>query len=98
MGERTLLQQIKDSMRIKHSALDPAIEGDIEAATLDLVRVGVQPYLSKENKTLKEDALLWKAIELYSKGEEDYQGKGDKYSLSYEKLRDSLALCGDYNE
>ena len=98
MEKRTLLQQIKDSMRIKHSALDSAIQDDIEAATLDLIRVGVQPYSNVENKTLKEDALLRKACELYSKAEEDYQGKGEKYNQSYEKLRDSLALCGDYNE
>lgn len=97
MENTTLLQQIKDSMRIKHSALDSSIQTDIQAALLDLMRVGVQPY-DIETQMIKEDALIGKAIELFCKGEADYQGKGVVYTASYEKLRDSLSLCGDYNE
>ncbi len=97
MERKELVKQIKDSMRIKHSASDDSIQKDIEAAILDLVRVGVQPYYDVELKALKEDALINKAIELYCKGEADFQGKGPQYTASYEKLRDSISLCGDYN-
>ncbi len=95
-----LLKQIKKSMRISHSALDDTLKADIEAGTLDLLRVGVQPCVidSKGARTVKEDALIYKAIELYTKAQEDYEGKGERYQNSYEKLRDSLSLCGDYNE
>lgn len=96
--ERTkLVTQIKESMRIKHTASDNQIQNDIEAAILDLIRVGVQPYSDVKSKSLKDDALINKAIELYCKGEADFQGKGQQYIVSYEKLRDSMSLCGDYN-
>lgn len=95
-----LLEQIKQSMRISHNALDEMLQTDIEAGALDLLRVGVLPYLEDPDggKTLKDDALIYKALELYAKAQEDYEGKGERYQLSYEKLRDSLSLCGDYNE
>lgn len=95
-----LLEQIKKSMRISHSALDDTLQADMDAGALDLLRVGVQPYLTDPagNRTVKEDALIHKAIELYAKAQEDYEGKGERYQSAYEKLRDSLSLCGDYNE
>jgi len=96
MDREKLVKQIKDSMRIKHTASDNAIQNDIEAAILDLIRVGVQPCSDVELKSLKEDALINKAIELYCKGEADFQGKGEKYTAAYEKLRDSLSLSGEY--
>lgn len=97
MEREELVKQIRDSMRIKHTASDDSIKNDIEAAILDLIRVGVQPYTDVESKTLKEDALINKALELYCKGEADFQGKGPQYTVSYEKLRDSMSMCGDYN-
>ena len=106
MKRKELFEQIKDSMRIKHDALNDVIQNDIDAGTLDLIRSGVQPYRKKNGeyvlagnkKVLRNDALIGKALELYSKAQEDYQGKGEKYQKAYESLRDSLALCGDYNE
>ena len=38
-----LIQAIKDSMRIRHTALDEDIRDDIMAAAADMYRVGVQP-------------------------------------------------------
>lgn len=94
---KVLVKAIKDSMRIRHSALDADIEGNIEAASADMIRVGVQPYTNAEEKKLKDDKLIQKAVELYCKAQADYQGKGTQYEISYEKLRDALSLCGDYN-
>lgn len=90
----TLLEQIKKSMRIAHDALDITIEADSEAGALDLSVAGVNPY--DEYGDLKDDALIWKAIELYCKAQEDYEGKGQQYQAAYDNLKDSLALCGDY--
>ena len=92
-----LIKSIKDSMRIRHSELDKNIESDIAAATADMIRVGVQPYYNAKKKNLKKDHLIWKAFELYCKAQADYMGKGPQYEASYEKLRDALSLCGDYN-
>ena len=93
-----LVKAIKDSMRIRHSALDSDIKSDITAATADLIRVGVQPYANAKKKKLKDDHLIKKAIELYCKAQADYLGKGPQFESSYEKLRDALSLCGDYDE
>ncbi|MBO5208488.1 MAG: hypothetical protein J6B68_03995 [Lachnospiraceae bacterium] len=95
-----MLEQIKLSMRISHHALDDVILADMEVAAHDLLRVGVNPYQlnQTEEKVIKEDALIYKAMELYVKAQVDFEGKGESYNSSYEKLRDSLALSGDYNE
>lgn len=93
-----LVEAIKDSMRIKHSALDADIKSNIAAATADLVRVGVQPYANAKKNKLKDDHLIKKAIELYCKAQADYLGKGTQFEASYERLRDALSLCGDYHE
>ena len=93
-----LLKRIKESMRIKHTALDDDIKENIEAAIADMIRVGVQPYSKVKKKELKPDKLITKAIELYCKGQADFLGKGPQFEASYEKLRDAMSLCGDYNE
>ena len=93
-----LVKAIKDSMRIKHSALDADIKDNIETAATDMIRVGVQPYSNAKKKKLKEDHLIKKAVELYCKAQADYMGKGPQFEASYEKLRDALSLCGDYDE
>lgn len=92
-----LVKSIKDSMRIRHSALDADIESNIAAAAADLIRVGVQPYSNVKKKKLKDDHLIKKAVELYCKAQADYLGKGPQFEAFYEKLRDALSLCGDYN-
>lgn len=92
-----LVEKIRKSMRIKHTALDLDIISNIETAAADFVRVGVNPY-SDDQKTIKEDALIEKAMELYCKAQTDFMGKGSQFEASYEKLRDAISLCGDYIE
>lgn len=94
----TLIEKIKASMRIKHSELDTDIRDNIMAAASDLSRAGVMPYANVKKKALKDDPLITKAVELYCKAQTDFLGKGDQFEASYEKLRDALSLCGDYNE
>ena len=91
-----LLKQVKDSIRIKNEKLDGTIQADVEAGALDLRRVGIVAL--NVNGELQEDALLYKALELYVKAEEDFQGKGEQDRRSYEGLRDALSLNGEYRE
>lgn len=93
-----LMSAIKASMRIRHTALDADIISNIEAAAADMVRAGVQPYSDAAGQVLKDDPLIKKAAELYCKYQADYMEKGAQFEKSYEKLRDSMSLCGDYNE
>ena len=80
--------EIRKSMRISHSALDNDIERDINAARLDMSRVGIDEK--------KDNALIDKAIELYCKAQFDYLGKGEQFHKAYDKMIDSMALSEDY--
>lgn len=101
MGMDKLIEQIKKSMRISHNKLDDILKSDIKAGTLDLFISGVNPFViegeSKE-KTVKEDALLHKALELYCKWQEDFQGKAEQYAKCYESLKKAMSLSGEYHE
>ena len=90
-----LLEQIKKSQRISHNALDDILMTDIEAGAGELMRAGVNAYDGDGN--ISERPLIRKAIELYAKGMEDFEEKGSTYMASFEKLRDAMALSGEYN-
>lgn len=100
-----LLSQVKTAMRINHDQLDVTFESDIQAAALELYRSGVQPFVTDEEgkivvvdgqRQIIDDELIHKAIELYVKAQNDYNGKGEQLQQAFQKLSDSLALCGDY--
>lgn len=90
MNINKLVEEIKDSMRIKHSALDKDIRKNIKSALQDMKMRGVA--IPK-----KDDELVGKACELYCKGQYNYLGEGERYTQNYESLRDSMSLSGDYN-
>ena len=90
-----LLEQVKKSQRITHDALDGVLLSDIEAAVGELSRAGVYPYT--EDGNISENPLIRKSVELYAKGMEDFEEKGSTYMASFEKLRDAMALSGEYN-
>lgn len=83
------VEDIRKSMRISHNMLDNEIKRNIDTALLEMSRVGVD--------TKKKSVLVDKACELYCKADFDYQGKGEQYMKSYEKLRDSMSLAGEYS-
>ena len=100
-----LLSQVKTAMRISHNQLDTALDTDIATAALDLYKSGVMPYVTDSSgdivtvdgtRQILNDELIHKAIELYVKAQNDYNGKGEQFEKAYQKLSDSLALCGDY--
>lgn len=82
------VEDIRKSLRISHDKLNDDISRTMNACLLDMERVGIQ-------KT-KQDALTDRAIILFCRSEFDFQGKGQQYQQSYEKLRDALSLSGDY--
>lgn len=90
-----MLEKIKLSMRIYHTALDPDIESNIEVCMLDLQRVGVHESFAINTS---KDPLISKAAELYCKWQYDFNGKGEQFMKAYEKLRDAISLCGSYTE
>lgn len=86
-----MLEKIKLALRIKSSSVDDEILDLISAAKIDLSVSGVKNI--KEN-----DPLIIQAIKLYCKANFGLDNKdSEKYRESYEMLKCSLALCGDYN-
>ena len=90
-----MLEKIKLSMRIFHNVIDSDIESNISACMLDMQRVGVS---KKAAVASSDDALIYKAAELYCKWQHDQNGKGDQFMKAYENLRDAISLCGSYTE
>ncbi len=82
------VEELRQSMTIKHSKLDPEIKRAVDACLLDLQMAGV-------NKN-KDSPLLDTACELYCKWKFDYMGQADRYEKAYKELRDSMSLCGLY--
>ncbi len=81
-------EQVRKKMRISHSRMDDDIASNIEAARLDMGRVGIDPEA--------DDALVDKAVELYCKAQFDYLGKGEQFLKNYEGLRDSISMAEGY--
>lgn len=85
-----LLQEVKLSLGIKHDKLDDDIKAEITACKLDLSLGGVK-------MAAETDPLIRQAVKLYCRSWYNFQGEADRYARAYGSLKDSLALCGDYN-
>jgi uncharacterized phage protein (predicted DNA packaging) len=86
-----MLEKVKQILRIKTSSLDDEIIGLIEACKIDLKISGIK-------KISENDPLIQQAIKIYCKANFGLDNKdSEKYQKSYDSLKVSLALCGDYN-
>lgn len=84
-----ILDDVKANLRISGNALDDDIQGDIDAALMDLHRVGI-------DVTDQSQPLIIKAVKLYCRWQQDYMGKGEQYCKAYTGLMQALSLAGDY--
>lgn len=88
-----ILEKVKLALRYVDDSLDTEIKDCIEAAKLDLKRVGVEvPDLDAD---IDEQMLI--AIILYARWMFDFENDGARYKTMYFDKRADLALCGDYN-
>lgn len=88
-----MLEKVRLALRYVDSALDSEISDIIDAAKLDLQRVGVVvPETDQEI-----DAQMEVAIILYARWQFDFENDGNRYKAMYFDKRADLALCGDYN-
>lgn len=79
-----MLENVKDNLRIRHSALDLEITGTIDAAKADLERVGVV--------CSPQDPLIEQAIKLYCRWAYNFENQADRYLSAYENLRNVMSL------
>ena len=85
-----MLEAIRLSLRLKQDVFDDEILGLIAACKIDLKLAGVV-------KINDSDPLILRAVTLYCKGHFGFADMGVKYLQSYEMLKISLSLAGDYN-
>lgn len=85
-----ILQAVKVSLRITNTAFDDEIESIIAACKIDLRNAGVV-------RVCGGDPLILRAITLYAKAHFGYSDDSEKYQRSYDALKQSLSLAGDYN-
>lgn len=86
-----MLEKIKLSLRIKSNKFDDEILDLITSAKMDLSIAGVR-------KIKETDPLIQQAIKIYCKANFGLDNKdSEKYQKSYDLLKQSLSLCGDYN-
>lgn len=84
-----MLTAVKENLRISGTALDDDLQDDIDAALMDLARVGI-------DVTDQSQPLIIKAVKLYCRWQQDYMGKGEQYCKAYTGLMQALSLAGDY--
>ena len=85
-----MLEKIRLSLRLTNNAFDDEINDLIEACKLDLKLAGVVNFQD-------DDPLILRAATLYCKGHFGFADAGVKFLQSYEMLKISLCLAGDYN-
>ncbi len=86
-----MLEKVKLALRIKSNILDSEIDDLIEACKIDLSISGVK-------RIEESDPIINRAIILYCKANFGLENKdSEKYQSSYDLLKQSLSLCGDYN-
>jgi len=85
-----MLNKVKTALRQKTTAFDEfEIIPLIDACKFDLRLAGVDIIEDT-------DPLITRAVILYVKGNFGYNADSEKFLKSYEMLKNSLALAGDY--
>ncbi len=84
-----MLEKIKVVLRLKNSAYDEEVQDLIDACKVDLSLSGVEIVD-------EADPLTMQAIKLYCKSNFGYDENSNKFAEAYEKLKQSMSLCGDY--
>ena len=87
-----MLEKVKLALRYVDSTLNNEIQDVINAAKLDLQRVGVIVPALDANI----DAQMEIAIILYARWHFDFENDGARYQKMYYDKRADLALCEDY--
>lgn len=92
-----LVLKVKNSLRIKHTALDEDIQDTIQAALDDLGVCGVVVKHADDPQTM--DSLILNAVKLFCKAEyTDDPVKSAEYQRRYNSLKSCLMMAEGYRE
>lgn len=85
-----MVTSAKKWLRISTSTVDEEIKQVMEACLIDLKNGGVKVIDL-------DDAAIKQALKLFLKSQFGYDAEAERFGQSYEFLKKSLALSGDYN-
>jgi len=85
-----MLDAVKLSLRLMDNTFDTEVKDIIAGCKYDLKLAGIVSYTD-------DDPLILRAVTLYAKGHFGFANVGEKFLQSYESLRNSLSVAGDYN-
>lgn len=85
-----MLDKVKLALRLTSTSFDSEITDLINACKKDLSTKGVK-------MVVENDPLIARAIVLYCKGNFGNDPNQIRFEQSYQALRDSLSLAGDYS-
>ena len=91
-----MIIQVKKSLRMTGDVLNDDIQKNISAALLDMRRVGINTDKVNPSDPNSYDALTLSCVEFYCKWIYNFLQRGPEWQAAYIRLRDSMALCGDY--
>ncbi len=91
-----MINQVKKSLRMTGDVLNDDISKNISAALLDMRRVGIATDKVDTSDPESYDALILSCVEFYCKWMYNFLQRGPEWQAAYVRLRDSMALCGDY--
>lgn len=92
-----LIDDIKQTLRIHHTALDTEINDIIESAKSDLILSGILQSKTEPNEDESYDTLIKRAIILYAKANFGLDNTDStKYDMAYESLKIHLCLSQEY--
>lgn len=90
MLESALLESVKTDLRISHSKLDGDILENVNAARLDMKRLGVDADLDND--------LVKKAIKLYVRWQYNFENQADRYMNAYQDMILVMSMAKDYKD
>lgn len=90
MLESGLLESVKTDLRISHGKLDGDILENVNAARLDMKRLGVDADLDND--------LVKKAIKLYVRWQYNFENQADRYMNAYQDMILVMSMAKDYKD
>lgn len=86
-----MLEKVKKALHVRNSQNDDDIQRTIDACLADLRRVGIK---TEESET---DPLIFSLVVNYSRANYNEDGDGEIWRKNYERQRDAVSMCEEYN-
>jgi uncharacterized phage protein (predicted DNA packaging) len=96
-GDKMLIDDVKQTLRVSTSTLDTEVNDIIESAKADLILSGILKSKTEEDVIDEFDSLIKRAIILYVKANFGLDNvDSEKYQRAYDSLKTHLCISQEY--